>query len=132
MIQILLDFMRSIKLGNWKLHLQSTENMLPWIFAYDRPNYARFLTYYLVTMKELPETHPNIQAHFEAGNFSVCRQRGRFNKIPTDQVIERTVNREQKCAGGIIGYCTSEATVQRWVLTSHIAPKCQAKMENLL
>ena len=132
MIQILLDFMRSIKLGNWKLHLQSTENMLPWIFAYDRPNYARFLTYYLVTMKELPETYPNIQAQFEAGNFSVGRQRGRFNKIPTDQVIERTVNREQKCTGGIIGYCTSEATVQRWVLTSHIAPKCQAEMENLL
>ena len=98
----------------------------------DRPNYACFLTYYLVTMKELPETHPNIQAQFEAGNFSVRRQCGRFNKIRTDQVIEQTVNRKQKCAGGIIGYCTSEATVQRWVLTSHIAAKCQAKMENLL
>ena len=29
MVQILFDFARSIKLGDWKLHLQSTENMLP-------------------------------------------------------------------------------------------------------
>jgi hypothetical protein len=89
MVQILLDFTRSIKQGNWKLHLQSTENM-------------------------------------------VRRQPGKFNKIATDQAIEQTINREQKCAGGIIGYCTSESTVQRWVLTSHIAAKIQAKMENVL
>ena len=37
MVQILFDFARSIKLGDWKLHLQSTENMLPWMFGYDRP-----------------------------------------------------------------------------------------------
>ena len=60
MVQTLLDFARSIKLGDWKLHLQSTENMLPWMFAYDRPNYARFLTYYLVNMQKFPEAHPSI------------------------------------------------------------------------
>ena len=43
MVQILFDFSRSIKTGNWKLHMQSTEDMLPWMFGYDRPNYARFL-----------------------------------------------------------------------------------------
>ena len=131
-VQILLDFARSIKTGNWDLHLQSTENMLPWMFSYDRPNYACFLTYYLVTMKKLPETHPAIHQEFEAGHFSVRRQQGRFNKIPSDQAIEQTVNREQKCAGGIVGYSTSEGTVQRWVLTSHIAAKCQSKMDEFL
>ena len=35
--------------------MQATEKMLPWMFAYDRPNYARFLTYYWVTMQKLPE-----------------------------------------------------------------------------
>ena len=35
MVQTLFDFMRSIKLGNWKLHMQSTEEMLAWMFAYD-------------------------------------------------------------------------------------------------
>ena len=128
MVQILFDFARYIKLRDWKLHLQSTENMLPWMFGYDHPNYARFLTYYLVTMKKLPETHPAIHHEFEAGHFSVRRQHGRFNKIPSDQAIEQTINREQKCAGSIVGYCT----VQRWVLTSHVAAKCQSKMEEFL
>ena len=132
MVQILLDFARSIKLGDWKLHLQSTENMLPWMFAYDRPNYARFLTYYLVSMKKLPETHPSIHQQFEAGHFSVRRQQGKFNKIPSDQAIEQTINRQQKCAGGIIGFSTSEGTVQRWALTSHIAAKCQSRVEEFL
>lgn len=132
MIQILLDFARSIKLGNWKLHLQATENMLPWVFSYDRINYARFLTYYTAIMQNLPEMHPGIYQQFEAGHFSVRRKRGRFNKIPFDQVVEQTINREQKCAGGIIGFSTSEGTVQRWSLTSHVAAKCQSRLEESL
>ena len=44
MVQILFDFLRGIELGDWELHLQATENMLPWMFAFDRPNYTRFLT----------------------------------------------------------------------------------------
>ena len=132
MVQILLDFARSVKLGDWNLHLQSTENMLPWMFGYDRPNYARFLIYYLVTMQKLPETHPAIHQQFEQGNFSVRRQHGKFNKIPSDQAIEQTINKDQKCAGGTIGYSTFEGTVQRWVLTSHVAAKCQSNMEEFL
>ena len=129
MVQTWFDFMRSIKLGNWKLHMQSTEDMLPWIFSHDRPNYARYLTFYMVTMQKLPETHPCIYAQFEAGNFSVRRQPGKFNKIPSDQAIEQTINRDQKCPGGIIGFSTSEGTVQRWLLTSHVAAKSQSQLE---
>lgn len=40
MVQILLDFARSIELGDGKLYLQSTECLFPWMFGYDRPNYA--------------------------------------------------------------------------------------------
>ena len=97
MEQILFDFIRSIKLGNWNLHMQAMEKMLPWMFAYDCPNYARFLTYYWVFMQKLPETHPAIHEEFMAGNFSVCRQHGTFNKILSDQAIEQTINRDQKC-----------------------------------
>lgn len=83
-------------------------------------------------MQKLPETHPEIHEQFELGNFSVRRQRGKFNKIPSDQAIEQTINREQKCGVGITGYSTSEGTVRRWVLTSHVAARCQSKMEEYL
>ena len=45
MVQILLDYIKSIRLPDWDLHLQSTERMLIWIHAYDRTNYSRHFTY---------------------------------------------------------------------------------------
>ena len=44
--------------------------------------------------------------------------------MPSDQAIEQTINRDKKCHGGIKGYSTSPGTIQRWVLTSHVASKC--------
>ena len=40
--------------------------------------------------------------------------------LPPDQVIEQTINKEQKGPGGIIGIRISIGSVQRWVLSSHI------------
>ena len=39
--------------------------------------------------------------------------------LPPYQVIEQTINKDQKGAGGIIGNSTSTGTIQRWVLSSH-------------
>ncbi len=64
MMDILFAFTRSVKLGNWELHLEATRRMIPWFFAYDRPNYSRFLTYYWMEMIQLPTTHPNIHQEF--------------------------------------------------------------------
>ena len=83
-------------------------------------------------MKKLPETHLAIHQNFEAGHFSVRRQPGRFNKIHSNQAIEQTINKDQKCAGGIVAHSTSEGTVQRWVLISHSAAKCQTRMDDFL
>ena len=41
MITILLAFIRATRTSNWALHLASLRMMLPWMFAYDRTNYAR-------------------------------------------------------------------------------------------
>ena len=35
MVQILLDFIKSIRIGDWSLHLNSTTRMLRWFHAYD-------------------------------------------------------------------------------------------------
>ena len=36
-----------------------------------------------------------------------------------DQVIQQTINRNQKGPGGIIGISTSQGSIQRWVLSIH-------------
>lgn len=49
--------------------------------------------------------------------------------MSADQVIEQTINKDKKGSGGIIGFSTTEGTVQRWVLSSHVVAKVRSDME---
>ena len=69
---------------------------------------------------------------FRNGNFSVRRTKSFFNKVASDQCIEQSVNREQKCRGGISGFSKSEGAVQRWTLTNHRVAQCVAIFRNNL
>ena len=43
---IVLGLLRASREGDWDLHLHSVRMMIPWCFAYDKVNYARYLTPY--------------------------------------------------------------------------------------
>lgn len=103
MVSHLLQFVRASRRADWRLHLQSFRQMLPWFFAYDHPNYARYGAYYWVTMQQLPNTHPSAHAALLAGDFSVARSASTFARVPVDQTIEQTLNRDSKTKGGVIG-----------------------------
>ena len=123
MSQVLLDYIsyilyKSFRIGDWQLHLCSMEKMLSWFHAYDRINYARHFTHCFASFQKLNETHPSILDQFQRGNFAIKRTNGSFNMLPLDQVIEQTINKEQKGPGGIIGMTTSVGCVQRWVFSS--------------
>ena len=47
MVQILIDFLKSISLPNWNLHLESTERMLAWI------NYGRHFSYHWCSQQKI-------------------------------------------------------------------------------
>ena len=96
-------FIKSTRTGDWPLHMQASEWMLKCFFAYDCPNYLRYFTYYWGTQQKISETHPKTHDKFMVGNFSVKRTDGSFNKLPPDQVIEETINKEQKDAVEISG-----------------------------
>lgn len=119
MVQILLDFIRAVRTGDWDMHLQTCQRMLVWIHAYDRVNYSRHFTYYWASQQNIQEKFPTIYQEFKNGNFSTKRTPGKFNMLPPDQVIEQTINRDQKGSGGIKHMSASVGSVQRWVLSSH-------------
>ena len=98
MIQTLRDFIKSIKNGDWDLHMYASEKMLYWFHAYDNYNYARHFSYYWASQQALPEHHPAIYEDFKGG-FSVRRTIGKFNKVSPDQVIKQTINKDQKGPG---------------------------------
>ena len=88
MVEILLDFIRAERDGNWTLHLEAFAAMLPWVTIYDHTNYARWGPVYLADMKLLEMTAPEVYAEFMQGNFVVKRTKRRFNQVPADQATE--------------------------------------------
>ena len=109
MTETLLDYVKSFRTGHWELHLQAMEGMLKWFHAYDNTNYVRHFTYCWATQQKLAQKRPGIYLEFCKGNFSVRRSQGKFNKLPPDQVIEQTINKEQKGYGGITGTAHQQA-----------------------
>ena len=104
-INIMLRFLRATREGNWKLHLATVRDMLPWFFALDRVNYARYLTLYYHEMISLPDTHPDTHEHLQNGECCVQRQSvWRFSKVACDQCIEQTINRDTKSKAGWTGF----------------------------
>ena len=84
-VQIMLDFIRPDRVGNWQLHLDSFAAMLPWLTIYDHTNYTKWGPVYLADMKSLEETAHEIHREFQMGNFVVRRSTHCFNQVPVDQ-----------------------------------------------
>lgn len=136
-VQLLLAFVRATRESDWNLHLSALRFMMPWFFAYDRTNYARYVPAYWLEVISLPDTHP--QCHQELsqkGQWTVQRQdQHAFSSIACDQAIEQTANRDSKTSGGLTGISLNRAASQRWILTqphrAAITRKCE-QMANLV
>ena len=95
---VLLGLIRASREGNWQLHLYAIRDMIPWCFAYDKINYARYLPVYYAQMINLPSEHANlpseyrnVYSNFMNGKFSVQP----FGRIPVDQTTEVTDNKDK-------------------------------------
>ena len=71
LVQGLMLFLRATREGDWKLQLASLRQILPWLFTYDRVNYARYLPAYISEMDSLSITYLVIIYSFFAGDFEV-------------------------------------------------------------
>ena len=116
---IVLGLLRGTREGNWYMHLHAIKSMIPWCFAYDKINYARYLTPYLAQMMSLDENHPEVFEEFKSGGFSVqLSSINPFGRIPVDQTTETTVNKDTKTPGGTTGFSLKPSTLQRHYLTA--------------
>ena len=57
MAQILLDYIKLFRTGDWSLHWQTSEQMLVWSFACDQVNYLPQFSYNWATQQQLHLTH---------------------------------------------------------------------------
>lgn len=113
------NLIRSDREGNWALHLQAVEDLLPLFAAFDSTNYLRWCSLYLEDMHQLPQTNPVIYEAFSDGKFVVKRTPGKFKAVGADMALEQTINKSQKSASGIIGRTKQKQYVARWELIYH-------------
>ena len=91
----------------------------PWCFAYDSHIYARYIPCYYAQMTQLPVEHPDVHAEFIQGGFSFqLGSRKPFGRIPVDQSIEETVNKDTETPGGTKGFSLKPGAVSKYYLTS--------------
>ena len=85
--------------------------IVPWMFALDHHNYARWLPVYINEMSQLQQNHPRVYAEFLKGKFSVQKSNRKFSRIAADQM-----NANIKEVGGAIGLTENETALQRWLI----------------
>ena len=78
------------------LHLQAQRDLLPLLFAFNHPNYSRYLTYHHFELEGLKETNPSAYQKLKMYGMGASLTGRKFSTIPADLVTETTVNREAK------------------------------------
>ena len=119
LVELTLNLIYATRVGDWELYLSCIKEVLPWTFAYDPLNYAKYLLPFLNDMHDaIKTTKPTVYTAFLGGQFSVQMGSNPFGKNEADKTIENTINRDCKTKGGYIGFSVNFATTQRWVLNS--------------
>ena len=86
-IYLLLD--RACRTNDIDLYIYALRPMLSVFFATHRPNYARWMTRYLLN---LINSHPGIRPIFEGGALSIRRTSKSFSRTAVDLTLEQTAN----------------------------------------
>ena len=92
-------YVRSIREGNFKLHVEVLYLLLSWFFIFDHVHYARWLTVHWFDMFNLKSTFPDLFEQFSNGGFTFQKSDRSFSRMGLDQIHEQN-NKVIKGAGG--------------------------------
>ena len=84
---------QSVYTGNWELHLQSIQAMLPYMAASGHNSYTKSGMLHLQQMSNLPTQHPNVQQRFSEGLNVIRRSNRQWAGLSSDLVIEQVLMR---------------------------------------
>lgn len=104
------QFERSEREGKYHLRQLTLQRMMKYFFAAGHSQYARYLTQYLLELRDLPDEAKN---DLLSGSF-VCRhQEGYWNAVSADQFGEQTAMKIGK--GALKGMTLSSELVSEWI-----------------
>ena len=122
MVDILRKYIRAECTGNWTLHLQTIQNMLPYLAASGHNLYTKSARVYLQQMANLKEEHPDVHQCFEDGLHVIRRSDRLWAGLSSDLIIEQVLMRSMKTSGGLTrGRGMAEQQRLLWLLSK---PAC--------
>ena len=99
-------FGRSLREGNFQLYKDVVTELVPWFFALDHANYARWVPAHIRDMISLDNHLPALADEFRKANFVVHKIHHAFSAIPIDQAHEQH-NKSVRGDGGVVGLIES-------------------------
>ena len=106
-----LAFVKAHRENNFPLYVEALESLVPWFFALDHTNYARWTPIHIRDMKSLPVS---IQEHLK-NNWVISKSSNKFSSMPIDQAHEQN-NASVKGSGGAVGLTESPVAFRRWMV----------------
>ena len=108
-----LIYVRSLTEATIAMYLDTSTELVPWFFALEYINYARWIPVHLKDMAELAKKHPDIYREFSAGHFTVRKPNECSHQFPLIERMNRTM-------------CVSRAMRSSW---PHRKPKCPSVVD---
>ena len=116
-------FQFSINTNDFDLRHKCWKDSLPFCFATNKQNYARYGTYYIIQLKNINLTHPGAKEELQEMGLSVSRNQ--FNiRQSIDGGREQTFMQSSKTTGDVKSFVHQQNTYEKWVLNRPF----QAKM----
>ena len=106
-----LIFIRSHRERNFSLYVESLKALVPWFFALDHHNYARWIPIHIQDMESLPA--PILK---EFGHWVIRKTTNRFSAIPIDQAHEQN-NEAVKGLWGAVGLTENPSVFRKWIVS---------------
>ena len=112
---LILEIVRATREGNFNSYVESITALMPWMFALDHVNYARWLSVHVRDMATLHKSHPSVYQKFTSGAFVVQKSKNAFSAIALDQAHEQE-NASIKGEGGAVGLTENPSALRRWMI----------------
>ena len=124
-------FIKAIRLGRFQLYVDAIASIVPWFFALDHVNYARWLSVHLRDMSNLWSLHPITAREFDIGHFVIHKTKRVFSGIALDQAHEQN-NASVKGDGGAVGLTENPSALRRWMVAGPEVSRLVEEFESCL
>ena len=124
-----MQLVRSFREANFERYVQYLGQIVPWMFAFDHTNYARWLPIHIKDMVQLKERVPSVYEEFNKGNFVVQKSTHVFSTMAMDQAHEQ-MNDLIKGDGGVIGITDNPSALIKWITAGPEISRIVDEFEN--